>query len=150
MPTTQNGFPVIDPADIKKLHTYAIGKQKILVAERAWKLLKRWSMFLHAIEPITEAGWDGAYCHRLIPGTKVWSEHSAGTALDWNASQHPQGTHLPCGWTDTQIRAIRWALAHTATGPCITWGADFKHTPDPMHFELKSPLLLDAYNQKNP
>lgn len=146
---TRNGFTVIEPAQTSKLTTFQVGKQTVRCRKEAAVAMRRLAEFLHEVEPITEDGWDGAYAYRDVRGTTgVWSEHAAGTALDWNASQHPRGGTATAGWTPVQARVIRWYLTSTATGRLFKWGADFTTTKDAMHFEIKNPTALAAYNKR--
>ncbi len=97
---------------------------------------------LNKIEPIGEPGWDGTYAYRPVRGGSNWSEHAAGVALDWNASQHPMGSQplrYP-GWSAEQSRSIR-ILLRSPRGLAFKWGADFLNRPDSMHFELRSPSV---------
>jgi hypothetical protein len=137
MPNTPNGFPVLEP-DSPLLVTFKVADvAPFRVARLALPLVKHLTKYLHALEPVTEAGWDGGYAHRLRRGsTTSWSEHAAGTAIDWNASQHPMGAARYAGWDATQVRMIRWYLG-TSAGRLWRWGADFDR-PDSMHFELES------------
>lgn len=139
---TRNGFTVLDPGspDLKRLEFKGV---PIVVWRPAAKAVEHLVRFLDAVEPITEAGWDGGHSKRLVRGSKdAWSEHSSGTALDWNASQHPMGAAQYAGWTDDQVRVIRWYLNTTTMGKLWRWGADFGR-PDPMHFELRSRTVWD-------
>ncbi len=151
--TTPNGFPVIEPDDVARLTTVVtVGGAKFRVAKSAANLWTRWLRLLNAVELFSEAGWDGGYAHRPVTEGTAPSEHAAGMAVDVNASQHERdrdGVRTD-GWSATQVRVIRWALAHTAMGKAIKWGADFQKTPDPMHFEVRSPAHLKAYNKAHP
>lgn len=142
-PKTPNGFHVIPPGS-----TLLTSFQEEGITIVCWKDAKRvmahLANFLNAVESIKEVGWDGGYSHRLIRGSSTqWSEHSAGTALDWNASQHARGGARYGGFTKTQVDVIRWYLS-TEVGKMWKWGADFQTTPDPMHFELRSKATWDA------
>ena len=142
MPKTANGFTVLEPTS-PDLATITIGGTAVKVWRPAAKAFLELGRFLHAVEPITEPGWDGGYAHRLVRGSSTtWSEHAAGTALDWNASQHPMGVDGEPGWTRDQVRVIRWWLGRPL-GRLFEWGADYKR-PDSMHFCLRDRALWDA------
>lgn len=142
MPTTPNGFTVLDPGS-PQLVTLDVHGRPFVVWKPAQRAVRHLVTFLHAVEPVTEAGWDGGHAKRPPRGSSTgWSEHAAGTALDWNASQHPRGAARDAGWTDDQVRVIRWYL-QTTIGRLWRWGNDFRTTPDPMHFELRSKQLWD-------
>jgi len=136
MATTPNGFTVITPGS-SKLGRFEVAGVPFVVWKEALPAFRWLTTFLHAVEPVTEQGWDGGYAHRYVAGTSVWSEHAAGSAIDWNAAQHGRGGARFAGWSETQQRVIRWMLTNTAKGKYFEWGADWKN-PDPMHFELTS------------
>lgn len=137
MAKTANGFTVIEPGSNKLARFDVAGVGPLIVWKDAMPALRWLAEFLHAVEPIGEVGWDGGYAHRYISGTTRWSEHAAGVALDWNASQHPRGGTRFAGWSTTQRDVIHWMLTHTLKGSYFEWGGDWDN-PDPMHFELKS------------
>lgn len=139
--TTRNGFTVLAAGD-SRLGSFELAGRPFVVADFALPAFRWWATFLHAVEPATEAGWEGGHAYRKVAGTDVWSEHAAGTAVDWNASQHPRGASKYAGWNSDQVRFLRWGLA-TPLGKMIEWGADWT-SPDPMHFELTSKALWDA------
>lgn len=58
--------------------------------------------------------------------------HASGTALDLNATRHPNG--VAGTFTAAQVSAIRALLAKYT---CIRWGGDFSGTKDEMHFEIR-------------
>lgn len=144
MSLTRNGFTVQEP-----------GSKHLATVTRAGVIFRVWApaapafewltTFLHHIEPVTQAGWDGGYAHRLIAGTNVWSEHAAGVAIDWNASQHPLGTPKHTGWDPGAVGAIEWMLTKTLKGSFFEWGGHWSR-PDPMHFELKH---IDKWRAEN-
>jgi hypothetical protein len=140
MINTRNGFTV-QATDSTDLVTFDIEGVPFKMWVPSVAAFRWFTTLMTAIEPVGQIGWDGAYAYRKIAGTDVWSEHAAGTAFDWNASQHPRGSTKYAGWTADQVRVIRWALA-TPLGKLIRWGSDFGD-PDPMHFELRSKQLWD-------
>lgn len=144
MTTTRNGFTV-QPPDSRQLATFSRAGVPFRVWAPAAPAFEWLTGFLHSIEPVTQDGWDGGYAHRKIAGTNVWSEHSAGVAIDWNASQHPLGTPKTTGWDRGAWGAIEWLLSKTLKGSFFTWGGQWTR-PDPMHFELKS---LDKWQAPN-
>jgi hypothetical protein len=132
--TTPSGWPVLEPGSRRLTRLDVAGTQFVVAAEVA-PALEWLTRFLHAVEPVDEAGWDGGYAHRKIAGTDRWSVHAAGTAIDWNASQHGRTGHPNEGWSATQSRCIRWMLTHTLRGGYFVWGGIWRN-PDPMHFEV--------------
>lgn len=139
MPTTPNGHPVIAPDDLAELTVVLdIGGAKFRVAKAHAASFRALLRFLNELEPFAGPGWDGGYAHRKIRGSTRWSEHAAGAAVDVNASQHPMGAARYAGWSEQEVRMIRWYLRTSKHGQRFRWGADFKTTPDPMHFEIKA------------
>jgi hypothetical protein len=69
----------------------------------------------------------GCYYPRFIAGTNTLSNHSFGTAMDFNVPGNQRGT---VGEMDRDIVAIfkKWGFA---------WGGDWSYT-DPMHFEMNA------------
>jgi hypothetical protein len=97
---------------------------------------------LHArVEPIDRDAikdeW-GYYYKQSANSPSLLSCHSSGTAIDYNATRHPnrvRGT-----WTPTQMAEIRRILAEL--GGVVRWlaltadGGSARSTPDEMHFEI--------------
>jgi hypothetical protein len=69
----------------------------------------------------------GCYYPRFIAGTTTLSNHSFGTAMDFNVSGNQRGT---VGEMDRTVVSIfkKWGFA---------WGGDWSWT-DPMHFEMNA------------
>ncbi len=72
---------------------------------------------------------------RVRQSSNIWSEHSAGTALDLNATRHPRGARGT--FTLKQRKAID-ALLEFYEG-LVAWGGNFRSVPDEMHFEITKP-----------
>lgn len=87
--------------------------------------------FAAEVERLTPACWGYAYRPNTnAPG--VWSNHASGTAIDLNASLHPnsaQGTFRP-----DQVARIEEILDDM--DGVVRWGGDYSRTVDAMHFEL--------------
>jgi hypothetical protein len=69
----------------------------------------------------------GCYYPRFIAGTTTLSNHSFGTAMDFNVPGNQRGT---VGEMDRTVVAIfeKWGFS---------WGGDWRYT-DPMHFEMNA------------
>lgn len=77
----------------------------------------------------------GGYSFRLnVNDPTVLSNHSSGTAIDFNAEAHPNGSPASANWTAIQIAEIHAILAEV--GGAVRWGGDYTSTPDAMHFEI--------------
>lgn len=76
-------------------------------------------------EPVDE----GAYNHRFIAGTKRWSLHASGRAVDLNWNRHPQNTPARHTFTRKQIDAIhtrmKWMNRIAMEKKAIEWGGDW-------------------------
>lgn len=70
-------------------------------------------------EELTE--YNGCYNYRNIAGTDRLSYHAYGKAIDINASKPIQPAGIVKCFKDVGF----------------TWGGDWEHKPDPMHFEWR-------------
>lgn len=140
---SQNGFLCISDRadDALTVVTSSKSKHQFVVRKFCREPFQALVNMLDTIEPASEAGWDGGWSFRRIVGSTSFSNHASGTAIDWNASQHPQGTGQR-GWTTDQVRVIRKFLA-TQDGWCFKWGADFHHRSDSMHFEMRDKWMWE-------
>ncbi len=91
----------------------------------------------HWIEPIYAPGWHEAdewgWNYRVNRNANNLSCHASGTAIDYNATRHPNGKRGTfVAW---QVNGIRNML-RTNYRSLIRWGGDFTGTPDEMHFEV--------------
>ncbi len=146
--TSQNGWPVIWAVDRPHMiderpingHRYPNGFRKGNVYKAFVWLFTQLN---NRVEPVAEGSppdeW--GYNVKRIGKGKIWSNHSSGTAGDYNASQHAQGRHDT--YSLRQRQEIREILAE-ADG-IFRWGADFSN-PDDMHFEIiKGPEEVAAF-----
>jgi hypothetical protein len=88
--------------------------------------------FHELIEPINEGKLDDwGYCFRNVRGSNdKLSNHSSGTAVDLNATQHPLGT---IGTFPAEKVPMIRSLAKKYG---LRWGGDYKGRIDEMHFEI--------------
>jgi peptidoglycan hydrolase-like protein with peptidoglycan-binding domain len=77
---------------------------------------------------------DWSYARRFIAGTRVWSNHAWGLAVDLNALRNPQARKLI---TELDSKWVQWLLIGKYKG-LIKWGGFYGGTTkkDPMHFEF--------------
>lgn len=124
MPDTQNGWPVVKTGLVSLPHI--TGK---VLAGPVWVVLY-WlcTEYARSVEPIRK-GWSWGWSYRKIAGSKKWSNHASGTAVDLNAPRHPAGKTGT--FSRVQEELIRLLVA--ASGGVIRWGQAFK---DEMHFEI--------------
>lgn len=143
MATSQNGWPAL-AGDSTKLHTWVIpGKgDDTLIRMRngsAGFLLAHLALcFDSKVEVLDEPVLDDwGYAYRAIRGYVTGlSNHSSGTAVDLNATDHPLGREDT--FTDAEEAQIEKFL-HRYSG-CVRWGGDYRGRKDEMHFELDRPL----------
>lgn len=83
------------------------------------------------------AGWDWGYEYREnVNNPGSMSCHASGTAIDYNAPNHPNGARGT--FTNEQVATIRDILVEV--GGAVQWGGDYSGTTDEMHFEI----IVDA------
>ena len=108
-------------------------KLKLACAKAVAPLLVGFAAEFHElIEPIDEGTLDDwGYAYRDVRGsTTTLGNHSSGTAIDLNATQHPLGKVGT--FPNDKVPMIR-ALAKKYG---LMWGGDYKNRKDEMHFEI--------------
>lgn len=81
-------------------------------------------------------GQCGGFNPRRIEGSKSWSGHAVGAAIDLNWLLHPMGKRntFPAAQRD-RIAAILRRYSYRGV-QLIRWGGTYKSRPDDMHFEI--------------
>ena len=75
------------------------------------------------------------------------SNHASGTAIDLDATEHPNGVATSRTFTPGQIAEVHEILEELEG--TIRWGGDYTNTPDAMHFEvLRGPGSLRKVAKK--
>jgi hypothetical protein len=108
-------------------------KLKLACAKAVAPLLVGFAAEFHKlIEPIDEGTLDDwGYAYRDVRGsTNNLSNHSSGTAIDLNATQHPLGK---VGTFPIEKVPMIRALAKKYG---LIWGGDYRNRKDEMHFEI--------------
>jgi len=108
-------------------------KLKLACAKAVAPLLVGFAAEFHKlIEPIDEGTLDDwGYAYRDVRGsTTSLSNHSSGTAIDLNATQHPLGK---VGTFPIEKVPMIRALAKKYG---LIWGGDYRNRKDEMHFEI--------------
>jgi hypothetical protein len=108
-------------------------KLKLACAKAVAPLLVGFAAEFHKlIEPIDEGTLDDwGYAYRDVRGsTTTLSNHSSGTAIDLNATQHPLGK---AGTFPAEKVPMIRALAKKYG---LLWGGDYRNRKDEMHFEV--------------
>jgi len=159
MAKSQNGYPVLEsPSDcVKWIIPMKKGSPKhfVLKPGPAGYVLAHFALFFHeSVEPLnTQAKWDDwGYAKRPVRGARMtYSNHSSGTAIDCNATEHPLGS--VGSFTDKQEKLIHDRIRNLMRG-LIRWGGDYKGRKDEMHFEIvgdsKAVASLAKRLQKTP
>jgi len=138
MNKSSNGWPASkDRAEIG-IESFSVPGTKIKLAcsKSVAPLLVGFATEFHKlIEPIDEGSLDDwGYCFRMVRGsTDNLSNHSSGTAIDINATEHPLGK---VGTFPAEKVPMLRALAKKYS---LTWGGDYRNRKDEMHFEVAIP-----------
>lgn len=137
MATSQNGWPV-DPAGANQDRDpiYADIKAPNGVLEGDVATVLHWvaERYAETVEPL-KAGTCWGYNYRKIRGSQTqYSNHASGTAVDFNADQHPLGTPASETFTAGQIKACHAIVEEC--GGVVRWGGDYSGRKDPMHWEI--------------
>jgi hypothetical protein len=134
--TSQNGWPAAE--DLPLNRDFNVGGVKFPqgVALNAPNTILGFvaTRFAATVEPLITPGCWG-FNYRPIGGGTTLSNHASGTALDFNAPNHPQGSRGT--FNAGQVSAIRAILAYCEG--VVRWGGDYTGTADEMHFELNRP-----------
>ena len=130
-----NGWPASkDSAEIGIVSIPIEGtKLKVRCAKAVAPLIAGFCKEFHElIEPIDEGALDDwGFAFRMVRNsTQTLSNHSSGTAIDLNATQHPLGK---VGTFPAEKVPMIRALAKKYG---MTWGGDYKGRKDEMHFEI--------------
>lgn len=133
MTNSQNGWSVIhDPDD---LHESTIHGVQFPNGVRPGdvQVVLDWVMdqLHHRVEPL-RAGWCWGWFVKEIEGSDSISNHSSGTAYDFNAPDHPLGATGT--FSSAQVTEIHRILGEV--GNVVRWGGDYSGRKDPMHFEI--------------
>lgn len=88
------------------------------------------------VEPIVRPDWhqadDWGYSYRKNVNANNLSCHASGTAIDYNATRHPNNKSGT--FSAGQVKTIRDILRDMRG--VITWGGDFSGVKDEMHWEI--------------
>ena len=149
--TSQNGWTASKVRSEIGIESFTIPgtKVKLACAKAVAPLLVGFAAEFHElIEPIDEGSLDDwGYCFRQVRGDAVnLSNHSSGTAIDLNATQHPLGK---VGTFPIEKVPMIRALAKKYG---LIWGGDYRNRKDEMHFEIaltpaKAAALIEKLGQ---
>jgi hypothetical protein len=130
-----NGWPVLAENGSALDRGFAVHGVAFPNGVRRWhvKTIMRYvaARFDNRVENL-HAGWCWGYSRRRVTGGSGWSNHASGTALDFNAPEHPYGASGTFGPRQRdQIRGI----LNFCDG-VVRWGGNYSGTKDEMHFEI--------------
>ncbi len=141
MSRTAIGWPVLQPDELATCHVLVRDMTVVLrvrpgdTCDILMDLVRR---FDATVEPLDLPGerdeWSYAL-RKVRQSSDIWSEHSAGTAVDLNATRHPRGSRDT--FTPRQRQAIDRLLDFYEGA--VAWGGRFRSVPDDMHFEITVP-----------
>lgn len=141
MQTSYNGWTASpNPADFGGLTKLVVAGEEFAPGVRSGDVFTVFQWLaneLHRrVEPIWAPGWhdadDWGYNFRPNRNAANLSCHGSGTAIDYNATRHPNGKRGT--FASAQVTEIRRIL-NEARG-VVQWGGNFGGTPDEMHFEI--------------
>lgn len=142
MVTSYNGWPASPDLATRPLvvagESFVPG---VLDDDDVWTVLNYVATQLHErVEPIVRDDWhqmdDWGYSYRRTTGATSLSNHSSGTAIDYNATRHPFNVSPLRNFTQAQINEIHQIVNIECEG-LVEWGGDYRNTPDAMHFDIK-------------
>lgn len=143
MPTSYNGWSASPDLRTRPLvvagETFSPG---IRDDDDVYEVLRYVAEQLHArVEPIVRDDWhqadDWGFSYRANANDpNSLSNHSSGTAFDYNATRHPNGVPTRNTFTQAQIDEVHKILAEV--DHAVRWGGDYSGTPDAMHFEINA------------
>lgn len=154
MEKSYNGWTASpNPADFGGIAPLVIAGESFAPGVRrgaVWTVLRYVAEQLHArVEPIVRPGWhqadDWGYSYRPNRNANNLSCHASGTAIDYNATRHPNGKGIT--FTKAQVEMIQKILGEVDN--VVRWGGTFTGTLDEMHFEVcKDEAAVEAVAQK--
>ena len=159
----------VGPADLRKvwityIDFYGVSHQGSIVVhrsiaartQRAFQALYRMRFRIQGMSPMTlnapyisdMAAVTAGYNCRAVSGSRTWSQHAYGKAIDVNPVQNPmvRGSYVdPRGGTDFLRRDVyRRGMMHAAgavrafTANGFHWGGRWNSLKDDMHFSLNN------------
>lgn len=141
MPTSYNGWSASPTLRIRPLvvagESFAPGVRD---DDDVYVVLQYVAQQMHErVERIVADGWhqadDWGFSYRANANDpNSLSNHSSGTAIDYNATRHPNGVPTRNTFTAAQVAEIHRILAEVEY--VVAFGGDYRGTPDAMHFEL--------------
>jgi hypothetical protein len=134
--TSYNGWPIGTPGSVIGVAQHVIPGTTFSLPVRsgnvATVLMYVAGRFHREVEPLQSGQLFGYGYRRNVNNPSVWSNHASGTAIDLNASLHPNT--VKNSFSAAEVAAVHRIL--TFCGGVIAWGGDYTRTVDAMHFEI--------------
>lgn len=143
METSYNGWTAsASPADFGGIEPLVIAGESFAPGVRKGDVHTVFSHLVTQIhtrvEPVYAPGWheadDWGFSYRQNRNANNLSCHASGTAIDFNATRHPNGVATAKTFSAAQIAECHKILAEL--GNLVRWGGDFTGTVDSMHWEI--------------
>ena len=141
MASSVNGWPALS-SNSRLLHTWDVPKSdtrlRIRHGSAGFLLIHMAVYFDRYVEDIDDNYRGGelddwGYAYRAVRGYETnLSNHSSGTAIDLNATDHPLGVND--SFSDADEARIQRRLRKYEG--CVKWGGNYHSRKDEMHFEL--------------
>ncbi len=131
---SQNGWPLVTIGELDRSPipgTSIVPIPGVLRGDVATVLHWVGVQFNARVESLYNPGCWGWNSPTPIPGTSIYSNHSSGTAIDFNAPSFPWKLYT---MTSAQRQVCRDIAAETEG--VVVWGGDFPTFVDEMHFEI--------------
>lgn len=130
-----NGWPVSDGSDIVSFNVGGVSfPGGVLAGDVAIVFQHFGNWYASNIEaPVDGTCW-GYEVRADVNDSGLISCHASGTALDFNAPDHPNGGVQYQGYNVHQVSLINAKIAELGV---LYWGASFTGTHDPMHYEIQ-------------
>lgn len=136
MPNSQNGWPVVPRSAVDELPLIRDVRVPNGVLAGDVAVIFRWlaEQYDRRVERLKRGECWGWFV-KTIEGSSTISNHSSGTAVDFNAPDNPMGQ----GTTKRSMTAAQIAECHKLedeSGDVLRWGGDYVSRQDPMHWEI--------------
>lgn len=131
MVLSQNGWTVVDTGTSPDLTPLPWVTGRVRAGDVHVVLAYLCRRFNTDVEPIDRASSWG-YANRAVRGATDYSNHASGTAVDFNAPDHPLGA---VGTFTAAQRAAIGRILHDLEG-VVRWGGNYAGRKDEMHFEV--------------
>jgi len=148
MATSPNGWPVSPDAGAIDVEPFEVAGVTFYGGVRGGKVhdvLKYVASAVHSrVQPVNQSSGCYGWNYRAnVNDPSVWSNHASATAIDFNATQNPNGVPTASVFTQAQIDEVH-AILDEVDG-VVRWGGDYLGVADSMHFEIDvSPLTLEG------